>query len=611
MYRRTRAEKRLAISAIGLALVLACVTSASGQTTEGDTFKMTLNGSFGVSYEDSFGSNTDSNHGLGMVANGTLDGYYYNPNFLAFQVRPYYDRSATDSESQSITRGSGVDSSIRVFGGSHFPGLISYGKDFSSDSEFSIAGVPSVLGNSSGTTFSIGWGALFDGLPKLYANYQVTDSTSTLLDTTSQSKSLSKNFNLSSNYDLAGFILNGNLNHYNTDFQSPSFLTAAAISDTSSNTNYSVTANRLLPLSGSLGLGWSRTTSENGSSDSSTDSYTASASFVPWRRLAVSESFNYTTNLIAALAQSLGGGNISPFLNNGSNSNAMYMDTVATLLMGNGLDLSAYLNHRIEHFQGSNIEDTQFGGSFNFRKANHFLGFLYFSVGLVDTATQEGNSGAGLIANLGMTHKFGLWETSADFSYSQDVQTLLALVTTSNYNFGGTLRRKINPETYWSASFRESRSGLTSQQGNNNSSESFTTSLSWKKHAFSGSYSRSIGAALLSANGTLTATPLGSIISNEFLTFDARSFGVNASTLLFRRVTVSGGYAKVSSDTLQQSLGTYNHGDHYYARLDLRLRKLLIQSGFDRAIQQASVVPGGPQVVNTFFVSLSRWFKLF
>jgi hypothetical protein len=332
---------------------------------------------------------------------------------------------------------------------------------------------------------------------------------------------------------------------------------------------------------------------------------------MPWRRLAVSQSFNYTTNLIAALAQSLGGGNPSPFINSGSNSNAMYLDTVATFMVGHGLELSAHLDHRIQHFQGSTYEDTQYGGSFNFRKANHFLGFLYFSFGLVDTATQEGNSGAGLIANLGVIHKFGQWETSADASYSQDTQTLLAFVTTSNYNFGGTLRRKINPETYWSASFRESRSGLTAQQGNDNSSESFTTSLSWKKHAISGSYSRSIGAALLNANGTLTATPLGPVLSNEFLTFDARAVGVNASTLLLRRVTVSGGYAKVSSDTIQQSLGTYNHGNHYYARFDVRMRQLLIQCGFDRAIQQASALPGGPQVVNTFFLSLSRWFKAF
>ena len=187
----------------------------------------------------------------------------------------------------------------------------------------------------------------------------------------------------------------------------------------------------------------------------------------------------------------------------------------------------------------------------------------------MDTATQEGNSGIGLVTNLGMTRKFGRWETTADFSYSQNTQTLLDIVTTSNYNYGGMLRRKINSSTHWSASFRESRSGLTAQEGNNNVSDSFATSLSWKKYSFSGNYSQSNGEALLGANGTLTATPLGSIISDYFLTFNARSFGVNASTQLFRILTVSGGYTNVSSSTIRKALGTFNNGDRYNARLDI------------------------------------------
>jgi hypothetical protein len=287
------------------------------------------------------------------------------------------------------------------------------------------------------------------------------------------------------------------------------------------------------------------------------------------------------------------------------------MNTLGTLTMGYGLTVSGHLNYRVQHFQGRDFEDTQYGGSVNFRKANRFLGFLHFSVGVVDTATQDGNGGLGLIANLGMTHKFGRWETSADVSYSQNTQTLLAIATTNNYSFGGSLRRKINPDTYWSASFRELRSGLTSITGNNNSSESFATNLSWKKYSFSGNYSQSNGATLLGANGTLTPTPIGSIISNYFLTFDARSFSVNSTMRLFRIVTVSGGYTNVSSSTIQKTLGSFNNGDHYNARLELMMRRLKILGGFDRAEQEASAVPGGPRAVNSYYVSFSRWFEVF
>jgi hypothetical protein len=607
---RAKTHRLFAIGAVSLVFVLACAASAIGQVSVGDKLSMTASGSVGTGYAGSFGNYIGSSHDLGIGVDGTLDGYYFNPNFLSFQVRPYYDRIQSNSESQSITRGSGLQSSVSVFGGSHFPGSISYGRDFSNNSEFRIAGVPSVLGNSTGSNVDISWRALFKGLPSLDVNYLITNSTSTLLGTTSESTSSSRTFTLNSNYQLGGFNLHGILNHFNTAFWSPGIVTAETINNASASTNYGVTATRKLPLSGSLGLGWTRTTWENGSNDSASNSYTASAVFSPSHRLVVSESLNYTTNATAAFTQSLNSDAISPYFNSAIDWDALYMNTVSTFTVGHGLAVSGYLNHRIQHYQGRDVVDTQYGGSASFRKMNNFLGFMHFSVGVLDSATQEGNSGLGLMANFGMTRKFGRWDTAADVSYSQNTQTLFAIVTTSNYNFGGMLRRKINPSTYWSASFRESRSGLTAQEGNYNHSETFITSLSWKGYSFSGTYSQSSGAALLMANGTLTPTPLGSTISGNFLTFNARSFGGYASKLLFRTITVSGGYTNVSSNTTQKELDAFNYGNRYYARFELRMRRLRLLGGYERAAQEATAVPGGPRVVNSYYVSLSRWFNV-
>jgi hypothetical protein len=610
-HEKTTAGRLLAISAIALVIALAWVASANGQITPVDRLHMTLNGSLGVSYEGTFGDFIGSSHGLGFGANADFDGYYFDPNFLSFHVRPYYDRIQSNAEAQSITRGTGMESSVSVFGGSHFPGSISYGKDFSRNSEFRIAGVPSVLGNSTGSNFDVAWSALFDRRPSLHANYLVTDSTSTLLGTTSQSKSSSRSLSLNSDHKLGGFNLHGSLNHYDTDFLSPSFITGEDISNSSSSTNYSATAMRRLPLSGSLALGWSRSDSENGGSDSTNNSYSASAVISPWRRLVLSESWNYTTNVVAAITQSLGG-DISPsFFDTKAGWSAMYMNTMGTLMLNQGLTVSGHMNHRIQHFQGRYIADTQYGGSVSYRKMNHFFGFLNCSVGVVDTATQEGNSGIGLVGNLSMTRKFGNWDTAADVTYSQDTQTLYSVATTSNYGYGGALRRKLDSSTYWSASYRETHSGLTVQEGNNNVSRAFATNFSWGKYSFSGSYSRSKGAALLAADGTLTATPLGSVLSNYFLTFNARSYGINSRTRLFRTLTLFGGYTNVSSDSTQNTLATFNKGDRYNVRLELRLRRLNIFAGFDRAVQNASAVPGGPRAVNSYYVSLSRWFNVF
>jgi hypothetical protein len=610
-YLGTKAGRLLPVGAIVLVFTLACAASANGQVTVGNKLNMLMNGSLGAVYSGNSGNYIESSHNLGFGVDGTLEGYYFHPQFLNFLVRPYYDRAQSNSESQTITRGSGVESSVNVFGGSHFPGSISYGKNFSSNSEFSIAGVPSVLGDSSGSNIGVAWSALFGGLPTLHASYSIADSTSTLLGTTSQSKSSSRNFNLNSNYELSGFNLQGNLNHYNTEFLSPSFLTVEPVSHTSRSTNYGVTATRRLPFSGSLGLGWSRTTLDGGYDELTSNSYTASASFSPWQRLSISQFFNFTTNDSVTLAQSFGGNTLTPLVNLYSNSNAIYLNTTGTFRVTHGITVTGYLNHRIRQLPETDLENTQYGGTVNFQKTNNFLGFLRFSIGVVDMATQEGNSGLGLVTNLSMTRKFGRWETEADFAYSQNTQTLYDIVTTSNYGYGGMLRRKINSSTHWSASFRESRSGLTAREGNSNVSDSFATNLSWKKFSLSGSYSRANGEALLGANGILTPTPIGPIISDYSLTFNARSFGLYSSLQLFRVLTVSGGYTNVSSSTIRRALGTFNDGDRFSARLTLRLRGLYILTGFNHAVQESSAVPGGPRVVNSYYVSLSRWFNVF
>jgi hypothetical protein len=612
LYRGNKAAKLLAVSAISLVFVFASVASANGQGTAGNNLKMLMNGSLGMVYAGNYGNHIGSSHSLGIGVNGTLEGYYYNPQFINFQVRPYYDRAQFNSESQAITRGTGMDGSVSVFGGSHFPGTVSYGRNFNSNSEFRIAGVPSVLVDSSGSNLGVSWGALFNGFPTIQASYSIADSTSTMLGTTDRSKSSSRSFNLNSNYNLGGFNLQGRLGHYNMDLLSPSFLTVESTSSTASVTNYGVTASRRLPLSGSLGLGWARTTSESAGDNSASNSYAVSAGFSPWQRLSINGFLNYTTNLIVALERSLfGDSSILPLVSSGSNSNSVYMNTSATFMVGHGLTVTGYANHRIQHFQGEASANTQYGGTINFQKANNLFGFLQFSIGVVNTATQEGNNAVGLVTNLGMTHKFGRWEATADFDYSQNTLTLYDVVTTSHYSYGGMLRRKINSSTNWSASFRESRSGLTAQEGNNNLADSFVTNLSWERYSLSGSYSRSNGEALLGANGTLTPTPFGSTISNDYLTFNARAYAITASTLLFRVLTLSGSYTNVSSSTTERALGTFNKGNRYNARLALRMRRLYIIAGFDRALQESSAVPVGLRRVNSYYVSLSRWFNVF
>jgi hypothetical protein len=138
-----------------------------------------------------------------------------------------------------------------------------------------------------------------------------------------------------------------------------------------------------------------------------------------------------------------------------------------------------------------------------------------------------------------------------------------------------------------------------------------STNLSWKRYVFSGNYSQSNGTAIINSQGGLTPTPVGSIISPDFLYFNARSYGFNANGRFFQRLTVSGGYTMVSSGTQQPVLNTASSGSRYYVRTQYRLRHFSIDGGYDRATQEVSTLAGPPRVVNSFQLGIARWFNLF
>ncbi|HEX9120165.1 MAG TPA: hypothetical protein VF840_06465, partial [Terriglobales bacterium] len=151
-----------------LIAVLLCAATARAQLEIGDYLKINLSGSLGVGYNGAFGNaDLPSSHSQGFTGTADLTGYYFSPNFLSFQLRPYYDRNQSNSDSQVATRGTGVGGSVSLFSGSHFPGSVSFGKDFSSNSEFRIASVPTVSGDTSGQTFGISWSALVPQWPTL------------------------------------------------------------------------------------------------------------------------------------------------------------------------------------------------------------------------------------------------------------------------------------------------------------------------------------------------------------------------------------------------------------------------------------------------------------
>jgi hypothetical protein len=610
MYSNPGTGPKFGMTFILLALVL-FATAASAQTQVGDNLSMTLNGNLGYGYTGTFGNYEDSSHGQGVVANADLQGYYFHPNFLSFDVRPYYDRGSASGLSQSITQSNGIGASVGLFGGSNFPGTVTYGLDFAHNSEFAVGGLPTLVGDTTSRNFSVNWSELLPGLPHVNATYYKTSASSTLLSAdNSKNQSRSDNLNLNSDYRLAGFDLRGYLNYNNSSYTSPAFLTGEEVTFGGHGTTYGINASHGIPFGG-IGLGMSHSSygSDQGYSGSG-NNFFEGAGVTLFRNLSLNESFNYTTNTSTSLGLSYLNGATTTLVPD-RDSSGMYFLSSANLLLGWGLTLNGNYSYRQATFAGREYSASQYGGGVSFNRQQRFLGFITASVGVIDTATKEGNSGAGLVASVGANKRVHGWETSADFSYFQTIQTLYAIANTSSYSFGGGLHRKITPQIFWSASYRGTRSGLAAQEGTSFSADSGTSSFSFKRYSVTGLYSRSNGLAVLSANGTLVPSQLPSLVPDNTYVYNANVWGVNGSAALFRRLVFSGGYTNVASDTRAGLFATASNGDRYFTRMDYTLRKFAIQGGFSRVIQAVSTIPGGPRETNAFFVTLTRWFNVF
>src|SRR5689334_12149155 len=239
---RHASTKRTAARVIFISVtVFILAVTAHAQLEFGQYWNMTMNGTLGYGFNGGFGNaDMQSTHGQGFNGSADLQGYYFHPNFLSFQLRPYFDRTQGNAESQTITRSTGVGAGLNLFGGSRFPGSITFSKDFSSNSEFRVAGVPTLSTDASSRAFGITWSALLPKYPTLTANYSMGSSNSSVLD--SQSESSSRLFNLSSGYHWAGFELRGNFNHSNGSSNLPDLLVVDTTSHESSSTTYGFSA---------------------------------------------------------------------------------------------------------------------------------------------------------------------------------------------------------------------------------------------------------------------------------------------------------------------------------------------------------------------------------
>jgi hypothetical protein len=602
---------------IGLA-VLVMAQLAAAQVSAGENTKLNAGALFTFGYAGAYGDEIPSNHGLDFGLDGKLSGSYYNPNFLSFTAHPYYNQSRADSDYQSITGASGIDATANFFTGSHFPGAVTYRYDRNSTGTFGLTGQPDFTTYGTGQGFGINWSALLPDLPTLTVGYSQGSGHSTIYGTDQESNSSTRLFNIHSNYQISGFRLNGYFDHNSLDSKFPEFLAGQqeAVQESSGH-DLGFGAQHSLPLHGSFSVNYNRASATSdylsnqgqneGTSNSSsyTDSTeTANASFHPTQKLSLNVTQNYTDNLNGYLAQNLGGNGVAPpGVSLGSGSYSSTLGGGATYTFTNFLSAQAQATYYSQHYFGQSFTGEYLSGTVNYGK--RLFDMFTFSASVIDSSNGQGNNALGFVGNVNFFRRIGRWQTSGQFSYAQNVQTLLVTYTSSYYRYSANLHRRLPGGLTWTAAFTGNHSGLTNYQGSDSHSEGYSTSLSMRRLAINGLFSRSSGVSLLGVGGPIPPTPG----LNNFIFFSGSSYGGGLSVTPVKRLSVSAAFSRAISDTIA-STTSHNNMEVFNAQMQYHLRRVGLQAGYTRFTQGISAV-GAPVNNTSYFVGMTRWFDFF
>ena len=156
----------------GSSRTAASALPSAAQITIGDNVSLTSNGTINVGYSGTYGNDIQSSHGLGVGGTASLNGFFYNPDFISFSANPYYNQSRSNSGIGSLSDASGVTLTSAIFSGSHFPGSVNYSTAYNSTGNYGIPGISSLDTNGNSQSFGINWNAFVPGLPTLSVGYQ-------------------------------------------------------------------------------------------------------------------------------------------------------------------------------------------------------------------------------------------------------------------------------------------------------------------------------------------------------------------------------------------------------------------------------------------------------
>jgi hypothetical protein len=592
---------------------------AAGQITAlGDNLSMNLNGTVSAGYTADYGNLISSDHSLTVGGTGTFSGFYYNPNFVSFTVSPYLNQARDNSSFQSISNASGVNLTSSIFSGSHFPGSISYARAYNSEGNYAVPGLANYTTHGDSDTFGINWAANLPDLPTLSANFQTGSNQYSIYGTNDSGNNKYHSFGLRSGYRLDGFDLSGYFQDGSSHSLLPQALQGAqSQTATSSNSGYGFAVGHALPFHGGFSASYN---SSDVNSDyvgyrynGTIDSYNAIAGIQPTSKLHISVSTDYSDNLTGVLYESIisAGGLINPPNQNQGSHSFDVLGNASYAILPN-LQLQALAERRQQHFMGQQYGANSYGGGVTYGRGL-FGGNINAALTLTENTLDQSNLNTlGFNGTVNYSRRFQKWVVGGSFSYAQNVQTLLVTYMASYYNYSGSVRRRFG-NLSWSASASSSRTGLSVQKGTTNSSESYTSGISYSRWiSLTGTYANSSGNAIQTGTGLVTTPiPPPLLPSNLFVLYGGKSYGFGLSSTPLRRLTVSASYGKANSNTDFGGIGSWNRNEQINTLFQYQFRKMYLTGGYSRLLQGFSASGTPPANVSSFYMGVSRWFNFF
>ncbi len=608
---------RITAGAIGVLLAMAPYAFAQLKTGELST---DLSGTLSAGYTADYGNLTASDHGVTVGGTGSLTGSYYNPNFFSFNVQPFYNQSRTNSDYQSISDASGVNATASIFGGSNFPGSISYSNILNGEGNFGVPGVANYTSHGDSQVFSIGWGEHVAKLPSVSFGYQQGTSDYSIYGTDTNSTSDFHSFVANTNYSLVGFNLTGSYHYSTAESHFPQIFSAEpADTSTSDTSSYSLGIGHMLPFRGNFSAGANRSDlsydSSEGDYNGTLNSAYTGLIFNPVEHLTFGGNAQYLDNLTGELYQSIvqAGGIASQGLLPTESSHALDLSGFAgysvpawhTTFNGNE-------QYQEQRFAGSALESNSFTGTATY--ANVLLGgTLNATVGGVrSTISPTNETRLGLIGSVNYSREIRRWSLSGLANYAADQQTLLASYLSNTFGYSGNASRRFGRKTTWTNVVSGSKSELVGQAGSGSYSESYSTSVLEKWLSGSAAYSRSSGNAILTGSGLVaTPVPLPVVSAAAVVLYGghAYSFGLGANPV--RGLTLSAAYSQAQSSTESGPANSDNKTSQLTARVLYQVRKTYFQAGYARLVQGFSASGTPPSMLGSFYFGLTRWFSFF